>query len=550
MIFKFKKLSAIWEIFLIFAVLSFSLLIVERYELYNSFSILPGDAYDAVIMTTILEHWYHVFAGIENWSYVNYFFPYTKTLAQTDGYFLIGIAYSSFRFIGLDPFIASDLSGLVIKSVGFLGMFLLARKYLSFTFYWALLIATLFTISNGITMHSSRLQLATVAFAPALFMLIWGAVKALWQSNLPQFRRKGALSGLFFGAWCLTCFYMAWFFLFFLATFSFLLLFLGGKQKIIEVKDKIRENYWSIIFVFALSLLFLLPFLSIYLPKSLEVGVRYYSSVKEHTVPLSGILQVGSDNFMWGTIYNSILSTIHYSPMGGEYYNTGIPFILFFLFICGCIFIVKTRAEANLIDLTLVFTAIITWAFTLNILNHSAWFFIYHLFPGAKALNVISAYQFFLVFPVIIIAVRYLSTQHLVAPILFLLCALMIAEEINHPYLSLDRKVELNKLLLPHGLPPKTCKAFYVSGWAEQGSNEGDVMNMYPHNVTAMMIAESIHVPTINGIASFNPRDWNFSNPNNIDYDARMLAYAKEHGVMGLCKLELNNKRWFPVTRD
>jgi hypothetical protein len=546
MIFKPKKHNVIWQIFLIFAVLFFCLLIIERYELYNNFSVLPGDAYDAVIMTTILEHWFHVFCGIEKWSYVNYFFPYTNTIAQTDGYFLIGVPYSLFRFLGFDPFLASDLTGLVIKAFGFLGMFLLTRKYFSFTFYWALFIAVLFTLSNGITIHSSRLQLATVAFAPALFMLIWGAVKALWQNDLPQFRKKGALSGLFFGAWCLTCFYMAWFFLFFLVTFFILLLFLGGKQKIIEVKDKILNNYWSIIFVIVLSLFFLLPFISVYLPKSLEVGVRHYGSVRHYTVSLAGILQVGTENFMWGNIYNSILATIHYVPSGGEYYNTGVPFILFFVFLCSCIYIIKTKE--NLVDLALVFATLITWIFIINIAHHSAWFFIYHLFPGAKALNVISAYQFFLVFPVIIIAVRYLSTQHIVTPILFLLCALMIVEEINHPYLSLDRKVELNKLLLPNGLPPKICKVFYVSGWAEQTSNGDGVMSIYPHNVTAMMIAERIHIPTINGVASFSPPDWNFSNPNNVDYDARILTYAKKHGITDLCKLDLNNKRWSIVT--
>ncbi len=542
-----RKLDFIWKLFLIFSVLAISLLIIDRYEFSNHFTLLPGDAYDAVIMTTILEHWYHVFLGIEQWSYINYFFPYTKTIAQTDGYFLIGIPYSIFRFSGLDPFIASDLAALVIKSFGFIGMFLLSRRYFSFTFYWALFIALLFTLSNGMILHSSRLQLATVAFAPTLFMLIWAATKALWENDLPQFRKKGAFSGLFFGAWCLTCFYMAWFFLFFLFTFSIMLLLLGGKQKIIEVKNKIRDNYWSILFVVVISLLFLLPFISVYLPKSLEVGVRNYAQVRSNTTPLVAILQVGKTNFMWGTIYNSVLSALHYSFNDGEYYSTGFPFILFFLFVCGCIYTIKIRTKENTIDCAFIFATFITWAFTLNIANHSAWFFIYHLFPGAKALNAILTYQLFLAFPITIIAIRYLSTQQLTAPILFLLCALMIGEEINQPYLNLNRNAELNKVSLPNGLPPKECEAFYVSGWAEQNSKSSDIVKIYPHNVTAMMIAEQIQIPTINGIASFNPPDWNFSNPNNSDYDVRVLTYVKKHGITNLCKLDLNTKQWEPV---
>jgi hypothetical protein len=50
---------------------------------------------------------------------------------------------------------------LVIKSTGFVGAYLLCRKAFSFSFYWAMLAAILFTLSNGMTVHSFRLQLAT-----------------------------------------------------------------------------------------------------------------------------------------------------------------------------------------------------------------------------------------------------------------------------------------------------------------------------------------------------------------------------------------------------
>jgi hypothetical protein len=98
---------------------AFCILVVSRYQLLNGFTVLNGDRYDAVIVATILEHWFQVFSGDAYWSEVNYFFPYTRTIAQTDAYFLIGVAYFPFRYFGLDPFLSTELANLIVKSSGF-----------------------------------------------------------------------------------------------------------------------------------------------------------------------------------------------------------------------------------------------------------------------------------------------------------------------------------------------------------------------------------------------------------------------------------------------
>ena len=90
---------------LIVAIVCFiCIVLLIRYEISNGFTVLPGDRFDGVITATILEHWFKVFSGQQSWSDVRYFFPYSRTIAQTDGYFLIGVAYA--RSAGL----ASTLS--------------------------------------------------------------------------------------------------------------------------------------------------------------------------------------------------------------------------------------------------------------------------------------------------------------------------------------------------------------------------------------------------------------------------------------------------------
>ncbi|MDD5175813.1 MAG: hypothetical protein PHQ05_05270 [Sterolibacterium sp.] len=528
------------------------LVVQDRYQLLDGFAVLHGDRYDAVIVATILEHWFHVLGGDATWSQVNYFFPYTRTIAQTDAYFLVGIAYSPFRLFGLDPFIATELASLVIKSSGFVGAYLLCRKAFSLSFYWALLAAILFTLSNGMTIHSQRIQLATVAFAPILTLLIWSAITAFLEGHTRKFRVMGLAAGLFYGAWCLTCFYMAWFFAFYFSAFAVVMLVRAGRPGWADLKTRLAACYGSVILVIGSAFVSLLPFIYAFLPKSRESGVRAYETVVANTIPIENILQVGYDNILYGHLYNRILSYLSpgYWPQG-EYYNTGFTVLLFFLFLCGCIRFLRKphQASTELVLPSLVIASVLTWLLTLNVSHHSAWFFVYELFPGAKALNVVAAYQIFLALPVVVIAVKYLSLKHIPLPVLLPLAALLVAGEINKPYLNLDRQAELARISMPHA-PPDACRVFYVSGWEGQDSFPGFpewINNYYAHNVSAMIIAQMIRIPTINGVASFNPPDWNFGFPNNPDYAERVSAYAKKHGLVGLCRLDLNSKQWLVV---
>lgn len=535
------------RIFLTILVLTLCLAVLTRHQLLNGFTVLSGDRYDGVIPTMILEHWFRFFSGNANWAEANYYFPYTFTIANTDAYFLNGIAYLPFRLIGLDPFISAECAGLAIKSVGFISSYLLCRKVFNLSFCWALLAASLFTLSNGMTVHGSRSQLATVAFSPVMALLIWSMLNSFAVGNMAKFRRMGLIAGAFFGAWCMSCFYMAWFFTLFFSAFTVAVL-VNNRSKFSTVKNKVFASYGSIIFVCASVVIALIPFLYAFIPKSLETGVRHYKEAYPWTVPVEGILQVGKENYLFGRLYNIALMHISptYSP-SGEYYNTGFPILLFILFLLGCKKTLKYAQGKDVLFLSfpLVTATLFTWLLILNIFGYSAWYLVFHFFPGAKALRVVSTYQIFLALPVSIIAVKYLSTCRLGLVSVALIGLLLIAEEINEPVIGLNREMELGRISLAH-LPPKECLVFYTSGWEGQ-ERLGTIGNIYAHNVSAMLIAQFANIPTINGIASFNPPDWNFAEPNKPDYDERMLSYARKHGISGLCKLDLNRKEWTVV---
>jgi hypothetical protein len=189
---------------------------------------------------------------------------------------------------------------------------------------------------------------------------------------------------------------------------------------------------------------------------------------------------------------------------------------------------------------------LLTWGLTLHIRQASPYYFIYLLVPGAKAVRVIARYQIFLAAPLIAFAMLYLSENaHRIAkPVLAVLCALLVIEEINvSPPLSLNRLHELAWLgTVPS--PPAGCGAFFISAARQETYMGYTLTGLVSHNIDAMLIAETKHLPTINGASTFLPPDWRLENPTTPGYWEMVDSFAARHGVRGLCALDLQTKSW------
>lgn len=110
-----------------------------------------------------------------------------------------------------------------------------------------------------------------------------------------------------------------------------------------------------------------------------EVVAPAYESVLSNTIPLQDVLQVGRDNFMFGRLYNEFLAVVTpgYAPFG-EYANTGIALILFFLFACG---VVQLWREARIQRMRVLWPALaiatlLTWLLALRVGGYSGWFLV------------------------------------------------------------------------------------------------------------------------------------------------------------------------------
>jgi hypothetical protein len=520
-----------------------------RLQILNGFSVLFGDAYDTVIEAALLEHWFNVLRGLAPWSEPNYFYPHALVLGYNDGYLIFGLIYSMFRAFGIDPLLSSELVNVVVKLIGFFAFFAAARRILKLPFGWAVFGATLFTLNHAGFINARHAQLLSVSFAPVMALLLWETWRALGSSRGGRIIGFGALSASFYSAWLLTAFYMAWFFAFFCMALAAILLIRGGKPGIARLGRTIADNRGPLLVVLVIFLLALAPFLIVYLPKAEETGMRTFRDAVSSTPAIKDIVNVGPGNLLFGNIYTAAMKTLcSKCRTGFTAQMTGMAPILLVLFGFAVAWLGAGRNvihERKLLS-GMALTTILTWVLCLHVGALSGWLLVYHLIPGAKAIRVVARYPIFLMAPVTAVAVCYLAAlaRRISRPTVVALCALLLAGEIDRGAtgaVRLDRERELRRFSVPP--PPPECRAFFVSAAPGQDGSSM-IASLYPHNVDAMMIAELVNLPTINGFASFNPPDWDFAGPDLPDYPARVERYAARYDLTGLCRLDLGTLSW------
>jgi len=534
-----------------------TLLLIYRFQILNGFELLLGNnTYDNTIHTAILEHWFNVFKGINSWSEVNYFFPYTKTIAQTDAYFLISIFYIPFRLLNIDPYLSTEFAGVCLKIFGFISAYVFSKLVINLKHNYATLIAILFTLNNAMTIHGYRIQLATVAFLPAFAILLYLTIKYLNSNNKKLYLLSGTSFSFLFGLWCFTCLYGSYFFFIFLVMFLFVNIVFNF-SKIVFIANQIKKFYvysFLIILTMAISLI---PFVTTFYPKSQESKPRSLDAIIYSTVRIEELMQVGSNNLFNYPVFQRFIGVIspNYLPnLNWEYYNVGFTLAVSILFIFALIGFLRNfkTLKSNLVY-QLGFTSFLFIVLIVNVFGKSLWLYVYSYFPGGKALGVISVSLIFLAFPIYVFIVYFISNVIKKKIMLFPIIFVLIIGEINSPPLKLDRskEIEMNFTVSP---PAMECNSFYVSGWDNQESNPGYwewFNNQYAHNVSAMLLSQKLNIPTLNGMASFIPKDYDLVGPNGTafspnsdEYKKRISNYISDRNLEKVCRLDLNSKIW------
>lgn len=543
-----------WRWPTILAAGALSLAFFFRFQIGNGFTLLLGDRHDAVIELAILEHWYNVLRGLEPWSRTAYFHPIPATLGYNDGYLLFGLPYAAFRAAGADPFLGGELVNVATRAIGFVAVHGLGRRVLRLPWPWALLGAVLFTIGNSVFIRGSHAQIFSVSFVPVLVLLLHGTLAALLAGRRGALLAWGAALCAWQAACLMTGFYMAWYAVFLGASVLVAWVCVAGSTLRRQWLAAIRAQWLPLLALGGLAVVVNLPFLTLYLPKAAETGMHAWADVAVHAPSVLDIIHVGEANLVWGWLVRLLKSWFRPDfPFWSER-MTGMPPLLLGLFAASLVWLWRgPRGEPDAGDPTRVawlravaIGTLATWALTLQVDGRTGWALVHAYVPGARAARVIARYQIFLTLPVVALVTAWLAAKarRLPRAVLLPLVALLLLEQVNgYAPLFLDRPQEVARLRAVPA-PPAGCRAFYVSAARTESRFGEAVADPYNHNTEAMLLAEVLRLPTINGISTFNPPLWPEQIPEDPGYLPAVRAYAAAYGVTGLCALDLRRFTW------
>lgn len=519
--------------------------IIFRLQILNGFSSTFGDVVDGRIEIALLEHWFNVFRGLEAWRQPLFLFPTPNTLGLNDGYFLYGVIYAFWRAVGLDPFLAAELVNVVVKIIGFAGFLLVAQEACGVRFGWAVLGAALFTLSNGSFQQLGHVQLLTVAFAPVLAWLAWRAGVALAQHRAGPAFAWGCVAAILLDAWLLTAFYTAWFTAFFTAILA--LCALPGTKR--HWRSFLTLPRWPVVGILLVLAAGTVPFLMVYLPVLHTNGMHSAATALAIVPRLFDLINVGDGNLVYGRLNAWMRHMIWPSPYRLQEFSIGWPLAGLALAAFG-IFAAWTARPHPMLWRALSVAVVVSLAVSVQVDGHTFWFYVYEVIPAAAAIRVVARFDLFLAFPVTLLTIYGLAriAPLVPAPLLGLVICGLLAEQVNVGHE--DHVPRTQELMFLAAIPPvpSSCKAFAVT-IPRTIDDRVATEDLFPYvrSVDAMLIAELIHLPTLNGHATLLPPDFRLG-PADGDVTRQVRAAAAAyHLTQAVCGLDLANMQWIPA---
>ena len=153
--------------------LTFAVLFTLHPMIVSNFELMPGDIGDERFVIYILNHWYNVFSGSEQFFRLNFFYPDKLVLGYSDSFFLFGIIYSIFRLIGCDYFLSLQLLYVFLISVGYISSYFMFRNVFKVNLFFSLVGSVLFVSLNSIQNQFGHAQLLAFYFYPVLVLLLY-----------------------------------------------------------------------------------------------------------------------------------------------------------------------------------------------------------------------------------------------------------------------------------------------------------------------------------------------------------------------------------------
>ncbi len=503
-------------------------------EFLTRFNLVPGGRGDNRLVMALLEYMNQSFHGVGDFLSPAFYYPALGTRGYSEAFLAHGVFYIWLRSLHLDIFTCFQICVLVFNFLNYLLFFGLLRSALGFSTTASAFGAFLasFNAPKFNQIGESQMQ------------FLWGLILAFWalgmvvrkSQTLSQKRVFLLLSGagLALTLQILTCFYLAWFFCFWMGLFILLgLLIRPSRAFLISLIRKFQKAILGAGLVFGISLI---PFVWIYLPVLMEMEGKNYNEVQMYLPTWVSFLWMGPRQAWWGWLWNQFSSIQAFSSEVGERLGLGLAVLLAWMVLTvwaarklfrllsemkkepiGFSETLKSDRILFILGLLALLTSTLFCLIGLDYGGgHSPWWFVFKCVPGAGSIRGVSRYIVFIVLPVSGFLAWAWQTalrkawesrknwmKYSASAALILWAGVAVYEQVDMPPApAMVKSLELNRLEYLSEKLPAACKLFYVTVAPGIPYNATDIQ------VDAMLISAARGIKTFNGYSGNSPENW------------------------------------------
>jgi hypothetical protein len=531
----------------IFAVWLVGAAVYFRDQWSSGFRLLMGNDGDTRLAAYLCEHWFQVIHGQASWLNPQFFDPTTGVLGWSDTFFLYQIFYAPLRWLGCDPFLALQITVILLSLVGFATFVYVVRLGFRTPLPAALVCGLIFIFSNALWIHEAQAQFSAIYFVPAVLLLGLLAWRAAGAGRRLRAAVLAGTAGVLWGLLFYTGYYVAWFSTLAMLVGVIFLLMMGGSGLIRRGAHEVRTGWTWMACGLAGLVLGLVPVARTYLPARHHLQ---YSQVMHFAGQVRDVVNVGSGNLVWSHLLRSVL-------MGRwRIYEVsyGLTPLVIALALGGAVttgWLLWSRRRARpgvaRLAVALTATAVVLAFLPIKTRFGSPWAAVWHI-PGASAIRAIDRIEM-VTGTVAVFAIAAAASELAVLLATWqrprvwqtsalVLLALAAVEQVNVNSISDLNRVTQVTLIRSAEAPPTGCRTFFVVDSRAR-------LAYFEYQLDAMLVSQKFSVPTINGYTGFFPPGWGLLDPSQPTYGAYVSAWVRAHDLgRGLCRLDLATMRW------
>ena len=525
-----------------------------RAFLLSGFDTVVGEYGDARLAIFIREHLFQFLSGAARFTSPPMFFPIKDTLGYSDAYLLDALIYVPARMLGADPFLGFQLTAMGLSLIGFVSFNLLLTRHAAIRQPLAAMAAAAFTFSNALFISVGHPQLLEVNFCPLITVLALQAVRDRAGAPVRAVitgSASGAILGLLFG----TGYYVAWYYL--LAGMLTVVVY-GILQNGLSLRQHAGTIGSNLRIGAAFGggfILGLVPFCLIYLPVIRGLPGRGFSEYLFYAPAPGDLINVGAYNRVWGRVLASLGIVPDARLDNGELVLAITP-ILLATYLGSVAAVLSGRVLAESRHRALRHLILASFAAFAGIVvtmvkfhEHSLFSLLWNVMPGARAIRAGGRAQIVLngialAASAVVLTSLFQRTRarHLKA-LLWLLPILILLEQLNNnpDHARLSRGAEMTALAAAPR-PPAACKSFFISPHSSHdGRRVGDAIEQ----IDAMLLAQRVGLPTLNGYSGLSPPGWRMGKIEEGSYLGSTWSWAERHAIeAGLCEYDYTARHW------